>query len=169
MASNRTVQYVDFGITSARQFWDENVVPAFERFEAQPNRANAIDASVPAWHVHEWIWHEQNPGADTRQNADYRRFQASLISACPELAWIRDVADAGKHRGLGRPAEVQRVASGMVQIGGPIASAPIGAAPIAGSISIRMPLTITLIDGSELEFGAVLSRVLDYWRARHFP
>lgn len=165
MASNKAVQYVDFGITSARQFWDENVVPVSERFKAQPNRANAIDASVSAWHVHEWIWHEHHPGTDTRQNIDYRNFQADLFNACPQIAWIRDVADAGKHRGLGRPAKVKRVASDMVLIGGPITSAPIGTTPISGSISIPTPLTVTFTDGSKLTFRTVLSCVLDYWQA----
>src|SRR5208337_846366 len=47
-----------------REFWAELVVPAYERFKAEPNRASAIDVSVHAWHVHEWIWHDQNPGQD---------------------------------------------------------------------------------------------------------
>lgn len=168
MASNRTVQYVDFGITTARQYWDENVVTSFETFKNAPNRTHAINASMPAWHVHEWIWHEKYPGKDTRQNAEYRRFQGDLINACPELAWIRDVADAGKHRGLGRPADVQRVASEMSMVYGS-GTAPSGSRPSGGGLLVRRPLTITLTDGSNLEFEVVLSRVLEYWRANHFP
>lgn len=168
MKSNRTVQYIDFGIISARQFWNGNVLPAFERFQAQPGPESAIDASVSAWHVHEWLWHEQHPGTDTRQNASYRMFQNNLFSACPELAWVRDVADAGKHRGLGRPTQVRRVTSNTLVHGGPVGWAPVGMSPI-GFVSVSTRLIITLTDGSEIEFGPVLSRVIEYWRCNHFP
>ena len=112
MAPNRTVKYVDFGIASAKQFWDESVIPAYEKFKTQPNPSNAFGASFHAWHVHEWIWHERHPGEDTSGNRDYEAFRKNCTDSCPELAWLRDVADAGKHRGLGRRSvEVRRVAS----------------------------------------------------------
>jgi hypothetical protein len=166
--SNKTVQYVDFGFTSAREFWEELVIPAYERFTTQPNRANAITASGHAWHVHEWIWHDEHPGDDTRNSIAYKTFQTTLIAQCPELAWIRDVADAGKHRGLGRPAEVRRVASGTRLVGGPLASMPLGAAPLGGGIVETTPLCITLTDSSTHGFVEVLSRVMNYWRAIYF-
>jgi len=169
MASNRTVRYVDFGITSARQFWDENVVHAYEKFQAQSNRANAICASFHAWHVHEWIWHEHHPGEDTRQNIDYKSFQTSCVNDCPELAWIRDVADAGKHRGLGRPAEVRRVASEIQLVGYAHGTRPHGVDPHGVGGIVTNPLSITLTDGSAHDFAEVLSRVMDYWRDNHFP
>ena len=163
----KTVQYVDFGFTSSRQFWAEIVVPAYEKFKVEADRANAIYASVTSWHVHEWIWHEQHPGEDTRNNSEYSAFQNNLFSDCPELAWIRDVADAGKHRGLGRPAEVQRVASGTRWVGswGEASWGEVswGGGEVAGA------LAITLTDGSTHGFAEVLSHVLDYWRAKYFP
>ena len=85
--SNKTVQYVDFGFAFAREFWVELVIPGYERFIGQPNRANAITASGHAWHVHEWIWHDQHPGDDTRNSIPYKTFQKTLIDQCPELAW----------------------------------------------------------------------------------
>jgi hypothetical protein len=30
-----------------------------------------------------------------------------LLTDCPELGWLRDITDAGKHRGLGRLPEVK--------------------------------------------------------------
>jgi hypothetical protein len=54
--------------------------------------------------VHEWIWHEQHPGEDTRHNDKYQKFQSEIVGHCPELAWVRDVADASKHCGLARQA-----------------------------------------------------------------
>jgi hypothetical protein len=48
--SNRgkIVQYVDFGFTSAREFWVEVVLPTYECFKADPSRGKAIIASFPA-------------------------------------------------------------------------------------------------------------------------
>lgn len=169
MASNRTVLYVDFGITSARQFWDENVIPAYERFKTQPNRANAIDASFHTWHVHEWIWHEHHPGEDTRRNIDYETFRTDCIDNCPELAWLRDVADAGKHRGLGRSAEVRRVASETREVGGAYGTGAYGVGPYGAGTLVATPLSITLTDESTHDFAEALSRVMDYWRRKHFP
>jgi hypothetical protein len=139
----KTVQYVDFGFTSAREYWGEVVLPAYECFRADPSRGKAIIASFPAWHILDWIWHELHPGEDTR-GKDYTSFQEKLINDCPELAWIRDVADAGKHRGLGRlTVEVREVRNSR-------------------------PLTIKLTDGTEHEFSDVLSCVIEYWGTQHF-
>jgi hypothetical protein len=79
----RPVKYVDFGFASAREFWAEVVVPACERFNLEPNRANAITASLHAWHVHDWIWHEQNPGVDTRNNCNYAKFKEGPLLPLP--------------------------------------------------------------------------------------
>jgi hypothetical protein len=151
-ASGRVVQYVDFGFTSAREFWDEVVLPAYECFKAEPSRGKAIMASFPAWHIQDWIWHDQHPGEDTRNSKDYQPFQEKLLLDCPELQWIRDVADAGKHRGLGRKkpkVEVREVK---------------GTWPRNAT-----PLTMTLDDGTQHDFADVLERVIEFWRAKYFP
>jgi hypothetical protein len=95
----KTVRYVNFGFRSAEDYWLEVLLPAYERFNAEPSRGNGIMVSFPAWHIQEWIWHEQHPGADIRNSKDYTQFNDKLFNDCPELAWIRDVADAGKHCG----------------------------------------------------------------------
>jgi hypothetical protein len=149
--SNRgkTVQYVDFGFTSAREYWDEVALPAYEFFRANPGRGNAIIASFPAWHIHDWIWHEKHPGEDTSHNKDYIRFKDKLLDDCPELSWICDVANAGKHRGLGRSTpKVREVKSNW----------PLN----------TTPLTIVLNDGTEDDFGDVLCRIIEYWRTEYF-
>ena len=151
-ASGRAVQYVDFGFSSAREFWDEVVLPAYACFKAEPSRGKAIMASFPAWHIHDWIWHDQHPGEDTRNNKDYQPFQEKLFLDCPELQWIRDVADAGKHRGLGRQkpkVEVREVK---------------GTWPRNAT-----PLTMTLDNGTQHDFADVLERVIEFWRAKYFP
>jgi hypothetical protein len=146
------VLYIDFGFGSAREF------------------ANAIGASVHAWHVHEWIWHDQHPGENTKGNPNYKKFQKDLINNknYPELAWIRDVADAGKHRGLGRvTVDVQQVAS-KTRFVGPLNTAPLNTMPLNHMYSVQTPLVITLTDGNVHGFAEALSRVIDYWRAHHF-
>jgi hypothetical protein len=147
----RAVKYVDFGFTSAREFWDEVVLPAYESFKAEPSRGKAIMASFPAWHIQDWIWHDQHPGKDTRNSKDHQPFQDKLYLDCPELQWIRDVADAGKHRGLGRQkpkVEVREVK---------------GTWPRNAT-----PLTMTLDDGTQHDFAYVLERVIEFWRAKYF-
>jgi polynucleotide 5'-kinase involved in rRNA processing len=64
------------------------------------------------------------------------------------MEWIRDAAEAGKHRGLGRrsrSAQVREVAKPNYQ-----------------------PLVIGLKDGTKHELGDVLSRVVEYFRRAHF-
>jgi hypothetical protein len=163
------VRYIDFGYTSAAEFWSEVVLSAYERFKEHHNRQNAIDVSVHAWQVHEWIWHENNPGEDTRGNADYTKFKENLLKSCPELAWIRDVADAGKHRGLGRSdVEVRRVATEKRVIGS-YGTAAYGKVPYGAARTETTPLIIRLVkDSRPCGFAEALSRVMDYWRAGHF-
>jgi hypothetical protein len=149
-ARGKTIQYINFGFTSAREFWDELVLPAYKCFKAEPTRATAIMACFPAWHIQDWIWHQQHPGDGTRNNNDYQQFQQQLFANCPELQWIRDVADAGKHRGLGRQTVEVREVKGTW---------PLNATP----------LTMTLDDGTRHDFADVLERVIEFWRATHFP
>jgi hypothetical protein len=148
-ARGKTVQYIDFGFTSAREFWDEVVLPAYECFKANPSRGSAIIASFPAWHIQDWIWHEKHLGEDTRNNANYTRFQDKLFNDCPELPWIRDVADAGKRRGLGRSTLKVREVKNTWPLN-------------------TTPLTIKLSDGTEHDFTDSLSRVIEYWRTEYF-
>jgi hypothetical protein len=148
--TGRAVQYVDFGFTSAREYWTELVLPAYEDFKAEPTRRNAIMACFPAWHIQDWIWHQQHPGQDTRNNNDYQLFQQQLFADCSELQWIRDVADAGKHRGLGRQSVEVREVKGTW---------PLNATS----------WTITLDDGTQHDFADVLERVIAFWRVNYFP
>jgi len=60
------VIYLNFACTTASSFWLEVCTP-FERLV----RLTAIQPAWPTWHVHEWVWHERNPGQDTRNNRAY--------------------------------------------------------------------------------------------------
>jgi hypothetical protein len=161
MPSNRTVLYVDFGYVSAREFWQEVGLPAINRFLLEGNRGNAIEASSQAWHIHEWVWHESHPGEDTRYNTDYRTFQNDLIVRCPELAWVRDIADAGKHRGLGRPAALRRVDKTSSILLGRDGSMLLGR---DGEVLLSRPeLTIEMSDGSIHAVAVALRAVAAFW------
>jgi hypothetical protein len=143
------VLYVDFGFSSAREYWTEVAEPAHHRFVKDKTRGNAIAAFLLLWPLHDWLWHEQHPGEDTRNSRDYEQFRQQLFGNCPELAWLRDVADAGKHRGLGRSnIQVREVAKTWP--------------------SNTQPLKIVLDDGSEHNIADVLLRIVEYFRKTHF-
>ena len=166
MSTNGTVKYVDFGYASANEYWTELVIPAHDAFRSEPNRQNAIRVSIHAWHLHDWIWHDQHPGEETRGNKDYADFQNRILAECPQLAWIRDVADTGKHRGLGRPdLKVRSAKPRIIEGFGGFGGAPIGAHPIGGGPSVKS-LTIILDDGASHEFGDILAQVITYWRRK---
>jgi hypothetical protein len=166
MVSKKSVQYIELGYTTAEQYWREVAWPAYERFKLAPSRQAAIEASMPAWHIHEWIWHEKNPGEDTHGNKKFRKFQKRILTDCPQLSWIRDVADASKHRGLGRqPLEIKRM-SLRRRFSGAISGAPIGALPISGNGLGK--LAIVLNGGSTHDLSDVLACVVGYWQGNWF-
>jgi hypothetical protein len=167
MVSAQNVRYIDFGYTTAEQYWCEVAWPAYERFKTAPNRRHAIEASLPAWHILDWIWHEEHHGQDTSGDA-FNEFRKNILDACPQLGWIRDVAEAGKHRGLGRqrPAiQVQKVSSRR-RFSGAISGAPIGALSISGNGLGRLMI---VLDGDVThDFSDVLSCVVGYWQENWF-
>jgi hypothetical protein len=97
------LHYVDFGFTSAREYWTEVAEPAYERFLKDETRGNAIAAFLLLGPLPDWLWYEQHPGKDTRKSKDYEPFRQHLFSDCPELTLLRDVADVGE-ASLFRPA-----------------------------------------------------------------
>ena len=145
------LRYVDFGFTSAREYWTEVAQPAYERFVNDQTRGNAIMACLALWPLHDWLWHEQHPGADPHKSKqDYDQFRQQLFGNCPELEWLRDAADGGKHRYLGRS---------NVQVREAAKTWP----------SNSLPLTFVLDNGSEHNIADVLARIVDYVCKTYFP
>ena len=139
-----------FRLYSAREYWTEVAEPACHRFINDESRGNAIAAFLLLWPLHDWLWHEQHPGEDTRKSKGYDAFRQQLFASCPELAWLRDVADAGKHRGLGRAnVQVREVAKTWPRN--------------------TQPLTMVLDNGTEHNITDVLLRIVEYFRKAHFP
>jgi len=90
--------------------------------------------------------------ASRREHAEQQGRQdvsAAAFASCPELALVRDVADAGKHRGLGRAdVQVREVAKTWPRN--------------------TRPLTIGLDNGTEHNITDVLLHVVEYFRKIHF-
>jgi hypothetical protein len=154
-----SVTAVDFGFTSARQFWDEVVVRAHSRFLGHPSRQHAIEAAWAAWHVHDWVWRDRHAG--TKPADKYTAFRDGLLNACPELAWMRDVADAGKHRGLGS-AKTSTVARTR-RYEGEVSFRPFGVDPAHAGASLRIRA-----NGKDHNFADALEQAIDWWKTHHF-
>jgi len=101
MPSNRGVTYIDMGLNSVEAYWKEIVDRDVRAFRTDPSTSPIFHAATGVWHLHDWVWHDRNPGQDSRGPA-FDAYRERLLTACPELGWLRDVADAGKHRRLGR-------------------------------------------------------------------
>lgn len=153
---------IDFGYRSVDQYWTEVVVPSYEEFKSTPDRASAIKASIPAWHLLEWLWDEKQPS----QSLD--DFRANILKECPELAWLRDVAEGGKHRRLNRSnVIVKRVLPSWVRNLGALNTFAFNTMPFGGR-AMAGPLSIELYDGTTHSFAEVLSHVMDYWQDNYF-
>ena len=155
---NKSVTYVDFGWDGAQRFWEELVVPSYSRFLTVPNRANAIAAAWPAWHMHEWVWHDANPNVNTR-DPKYIKFRDALLSACPALGHLRDVANASKHRGTSDQRRKVSAISGL----GLITKNTNPSFFDTGPFIQHYPLNLVLADKTELEFQAALTDAVRYW------
>ena len=141
---SKQVRYILGGFPTAKDFWEGVVLANYQRLSSDLSPASYFNAAQAAWHLKDWIWHEQHPGENTRSNKDHEAFEAKLFQDCPELAWIRDVADASKHCGLSRVLTVRQL-------------------PNAN------PICLELDDGTTYDLADVISRVINYWRTTYFP
>ena len=84
MASNRVVTYIDINLNSVDAYWGEIVAPTVQAFRTEPSPRSVFHAAHSVWHLHDWVWHERNPGQDSRGQASIRT--AALCSR-PALNW----------------------------------------------------------------------------------
>jgi hypothetical protein len=77
-----------------------------------------------------------------------------MLASCPQLGWLGDIADAGKHRGLGRLPEVK------------------GAEPqLVGNVlmfATGIPMHdqkyfLVLNDGSKVAVDEILREAIEFW------
>jgi hypothetical protein len=155
---------VDIGIGSAYDFFFEVAWPNYQEFGRNPSPISAVNASWPFWHLHEWYFWERHP---TAGDADRRKFvDQVLMKDCPELGWLRDIAEAGKHFRLSRKNPPVRVrAISTREFGGAIGSAPIGSTPIAGS----MIELLVDVGGATHDLHHAIGAAFRYWLGKVLP
>ncbi len=159
MPSNRTVTYIDIGLNSVSEYWLQTVVPNVKEFRSAPAPRTVINAALSVWHLHDFVWHERYPDQNSR-GAKFDAFRDELLTKCPELGWLRDIADAGKHKGLGRLPEVKGAEPRRVRIPG----CDLLAATGMGGHRTRQAYFLVLNDGTQQEVGPALRTAIEFWR-----
>ena len=149
-----SVNYVDIGLNSVEEYWSHVVIPNLQAFRASPAPNSAYLAALSLWHLQDWVWHDQNPGLHGERRA-FEKFRKKLLKACPELGWLGDIANAGKHRGLRLPAIVKGAAPDLM---------PKSNMTIGGTSGFMEMVTLKLDDGSKQDVGATLQKAVDFWR-----
>jgi hypothetical protein len=152
--SNQVVTYIDMGLNSVDEYWQNIVVPGVQKFRDAATPSSVFHAAHSVWHLHDWVWHERNPGQNSR-GATFDAYRSKLLADCPQLGWLRDVADAGKHRGLGRLPEVQGAHPQV--IGG---ASIIGGGLVGGGMRVFF---LSLNDGSLQNVDTVLRTAIAFW------
>lgn len=156
MSANRTVTYVDMGLNSVAEYWSQLVVPNIQDFVNEPNPRTAFQAATNVWHLHDWVWHDRNPGQNSGGPA-FDQYRSQLTAVCPELRWLRDLTDAGKHRGLGRMPEVVEARPQWKTFGSRLA------VRIGTGASRRYVYSLVLGDGSSVDLQNVLATAVSFW------
>jgi hypothetical protein len=157
--SNRVVTYVDIGLNSVEDYWGKLVVPDVTAFRTEPSAPSVFRAALSVWHLHDWVWHDRNPAVDSSGPA-FTAYRAALLAACPELGWLRDITDAGKHRGLSRQPEVKGAEPQRVPFGITSSSR---VSRIVGQTVLKCFLVLN--DGSIEDLDTVLRTAVAFWRA----
>jgi hypothetical protein len=161
--------YVDIGIVSGKDYWDKLVVPSVEEFQTHRSVHTGMAAASSLWHVHEWIWYDQHPDINSWGSKDYKAFCAKIVRDCPELEWLQDLTNIGKHRGLTRPisSDVSIVKQSRMMGRGGAGGYGVNAPMVVGSGQPQFCLYLR--DGSFHWLEDVCKRAFDYWKKEHFP
>jgi hypothetical protein len=159
MASNAEVTYVDIALNSVPEYWSQLVAPDVAELLRSPSPRGVFQAALSVWHLHDWVWHDRNPGKNSR-GTEFEIFRNGLIASCPQLAWLRDIADASKHRGLGRlpevkAAEPRHVGGGFLYLTGRVLP------PGKGALKFFLVLSGDRVE----EMESVLRAAVEFWRS----
>jgi hypothetical protein len=163
--TEKVAAYVDINIGSVEKYWSELVVTNVKEFQNEPSPRTLFNVAGSVWHLIDWVWHDRNPGKDGR-GSSFKSYRNGLLARCPDLALFRDIADAGKHCGLGRDdVEVESTEP---------TAAPGGNALLLGD-DARGFLSFLLKsnDGSKRAVNEVLRRAINFWlvelKAKNLP
>ena len=114
----RATYLLNMRVNSVDDYWNAVLVPNVRDCVKEPSSQTVFNAVVVTWHLFDWLWHENNFGRDTRGNDAYVEYKKELLSQCPELEWLSDLADAAKHCGLGRRTTSDGLFPNLLPFGG---------------------------------------------------
>jgi hypothetical protein len=171
---------IDFGPKSASDYFISHVMPANTRFQSISSHENAISLVKALWDTAGWLWSDRNPGLDRRrEQAKAEAFDTDLFNRCPELALVRDVAEAAKHGGeLSRGSVAVTGISGSGSPGGTsFKSEPFGpvgersSGPFGGMVVESTPECTLRIDtaGGSRDMKEVLAIVFKFLQTESSP
>jgi hypothetical protein len=165
---NETVR-IDWAIPDAVSYFGTVVLPNIVMFDSSPTIQLAMNAVQSLWNLHEWYWHDLHPNQDPGDKchkATFAAFRVQLIKECPEISYIKDLAEAAKHCRLHRKSlPVKRVDPNGGGAGGwnmPYGGYNVG----AFTYSSGQPL-VTFDDGSAPRtIGDIMKAVGEFWRRK---
>jgi hypothetical protein len=148
------VNYVNIGLNSVEEYWQQLIIPSVKTFREKPSPSSAFHAALSLWQLLDWVWHDRHPGRHGHGKA-FKEFRRKLLKPCPELWWLGDITNAGKHRGLDYSPTVQGAEPGLM----PRANMTVG-----GTGGFMEFMTLELDDGSKKDVSTTLQKAVDFWR-----
>lgn len=145
-------------IRNAAHYWQEVVQPnAIEYGRVRTPRA-AFNLAVSLWHIHEWVVVQKNSNADKKLLEErLREYRARVLSKCPELGILHDLATAHKHAVVSRP--LGNIATSESEITS-VHFSFFGQQPVSEHGS---DMRITLDDGSIKTLDEIFGAAFNYW------
>jgi hypothetical protein len=153
---------VDIGISTAYDYFFELARPNHDHFIQQPSITTMLNAAWAYWHLHEWYFWDHNPVAT---NTDLDNFRATLLDACPELGWLRDIAEAGKHFRLNRRKQHITVKAISTHQHGGYGDAAVGELAF-GETSTTL---VAELDDARHDIRGVMHKAFLYWLGMLLP
>jgi hypothetical protein len=158
---------VDIGIGSAYDFFFEIASPNHREFALnQSSRLAALNAAWPLWHMHEWYFWEHHPSATEDDRAAY--IKQELLRDCPELGWLRDIAEAGKHRQRLRrkTIKVRAISSREEEFSAALGDAPFGTVPFGSGSGKEFVVDVA---GKTHPLMRAMGAAWRYWLGKVLP
>jgi hypothetical protein len=160
---------IDIGISDAKDYWNKIVIPALDEFQRRPSAQTGMASASSLWHIHEWVWYDKHPKVNTWGSKAYKAFCAKIFTECPELNWLHDVTNIGKHRALTRPSPLDVSVAKQSEIVGRDGAGGYGENAHMAYGSGKPQLRLYLQDGSAPWLEEVCKRAFDWWGTHHFP
>jgi hypothetical protein len=156
VATNTSRTIVQIGINSAREFYENVALPNIEAFWSKNDMPSAFNAAFAIWHVADWRFYEL-PQYQPHNRKQWEAFCDYLKQKCPLISQIRDVAEAAKHRELGRPTV--QVTSTLLEL----QYAGLGVAPLGVASNVGEFHFVVKTPYSDRHLNWLLQEVRAFW------